>query len=69
MRYFAVRPPSMKDHIRIEKAMTPVEAIRHAFGRGCDKFEYKDVGSRSPAYWTGKQRRQFLSDEGWQTVR
>jgi hypothetical protein len=66
--YFAVRPPSMKNHIRIEKAVGPRVAILLAFGRGCDNFEYKDLGTRSPAYWSNKARQEYLSDKDWKTV-
>lgn len=71
--YYAVRPastdPELNKMIRIEKADTPVSAIRMAFGRGTRRFVYKDLGTQNPWHWSDKKRIKILtSEDGWYSV-
>lgn len=69
MRYFAVRPTSTPDkNIRIEKAPTPSEAARLAFGRGPygPNWSWKDLGTRVAVIHSDKKRVALLLDpHGW----
>lgn len=63
MTYYAIRPKTMPDQIRIEKAGTPEEAARLAFGRGIGAgWEYNDLGTRVSVIRTAKKRIALLKD-------
>lgn len=68
--YYAVRPISMPEHIRIEKAESPLQAAAQAFGRGHYGYEVKDLGTRVDAIRSDRQRLAMLhSPEGWVPLR
>jgi hypothetical protein len=62
--YFAVRPISMPEHIRIEKAESPVEAIKAAFGRGSHhmNWQFKDLGTKVSVIQSDRRRISLLKD-------
>ena len=69
--YWAVRPKSHQEHIRIEKAETPREACRLAFGRGClpGRWEAKNLGTRITIMHSDKKRIALLQDpKGWEVL-
>lgn len=66
--YWAVRPRTMPNHIRIERAETPIRAYELAFGRGNPggAYEAKDLGTRVAVIQAPTKRRALLeSSEGW----
>ncbi len=70
-KYWAVRPKSMPDQIRIEQAETPEQAARLAFGRGAGAgWEVKDLGTRVSVIQSTKQRIALLQDpNNWITLK
>lgn len=73
--YYAVRPVSMPEHIRIEHADTPLQATAQAFGRPVrlgglpSGYEVKDLGTRVSVLHSDKKRHALLtSAEGWVTI-
>jgi hypothetical protein len=69
--YWAVRPKSMPEHIRIEKAATAMHAYELAFGRGnpWGAYEVKDLGTRVAVIQSDTKRMALLtSPEGWITL-
>ena len=66
--YWAVRPRSMPEHIRIERADGPMRAYRLAFGRGdpWGAYEAKDLGTRVREVQVDRRRLAALrSPDGW----
>lgn len=71
--YYAVRFKSIPDQIRIEKAATPFDAFRLAFGgppliskRLPPNSQWKDLGSRVDVIKSDKKRIAALTDpKGW----
>jgi hypothetical protein len=70
MRYWAVRPKTMPDQIRIEKAETSSQAAVLAFGRGTGAgWEAKDLGTRASVIQSDKRRIALLtSPDGWEVL-
>jgi hypothetical protein len=65
--YWGIRPKTMPDHVRIERAHTPQVAARLAFGRGSiDGFQYKDFGRRVAVIQSDNKRISLIKDHtGW----
>jgi hypothetical protein len=71
-KYWAVRPISARNQIRIEKADTPSRACDLAFGRGhiAGRWEAKDMGSRLAIIQSDSKRIALLQDpSGWEIIR
>lgn len=76
-RYYAVRFVSVPDQIRIEKAPTPTEAFKRAFGtppvlikEASPRSEWKDLGSSVGVLRSDRKRIALLRDpQGWEAFR
>jgi hypothetical protein len=67
--YFACRPTSMPDHVRIERASTAKEAMERAFGRGTRGFQVKDLGTQVKTVRSHTKLTALLKDtNGWETL-
>lgn len=69
--YWAVRPKSMPEQIRIEHAHTSYEACKLAFGRpiGVDGWEAKNLGTRVAVIQSPNKRSALLKEPtGWTTI-
>lgn len=66
LHYYAIRPTAVPDNIRIEKAATPEDAQREAFGRPTFKrkgiWQWKDLGTRVSIMQSDKKRIALLKD-------
>lgn len=64
--YYAIRPSSAPNLSRIEKADTPENACRLAYGRGTTNFQWKDLGTRVSVIQSDNKRIALLqAPEGW----
>jgi hypothetical protein len=68
--YYACRPASMPDHIRIERASTATEALKLAFGRGAHgNWQVKDLGTRVQTLRSYTKLKTILKDtNGWEKL-
>jgi hypothetical protein len=69
--YWAVRPVTMPEAIRIEKAATPRQAVALAFGRPIrfGGYEAKDLGTRVAVIQSDNKRIALLKDpQNWHIV-
>lgn len=75
LTYYAVRPRDLTSHIRIEKAVSPREALRIAFGvtpaagRIYGEFYAKSLGTTVATIRSDKKRIAALtSPDGWERI-